>query len=180
MFHSVEFSTTCPTFTPLSFWTCGYEALQIYREGKGMDSETESFSWVTISGRLEGGHFCVCNQIQWGGKRRWIDVCGDSFQSPSVQFSCHSVMSWLFVTPWTACSTSGLPVHHKLLELAQTHVHWVGDAIQPSSSVVPFFSCLQSFPASGSFPWVSSLHQVAKVLNLQHQSFHWIFRTDFL
>ena len=49
-----------------------------------------------------------------------------------------------------------------------------------SSSVVPF-SCLQSFPASGSFQ-VSSLHQVAKVLEfqLQHQSFQWIFRTDFL
>ena len=46
----------------------------------------------------------------------------------------------------------GFPVHHQLSELAQTHVHQVGDAIQPfSSSVVPFSSCLQSFPASGSF-----------------------------
>ena len=49
-----------------------------------------------------------------------------------------------------------------------------------SSSVVPFSSRLQSFPASGSFKWVSSLHQVAKVLELQHQSFQWIFRVDFL
>ena len=51
-----------------------------------------------------------------------------------------------------------------------------------SSSVIPFSSCLQSFPASGSFPVVSSSHQVAKVLEfeLQHQSFQWIFRTDFL
>ena len=51
-----------------------------------------------------------------------------------------------------------------------------------SSSVVPFSSCLQSFPASGSFPWVNSSHQVAKVLEFQpqHQSFQWIFRTDFL
>ena len=50
-----------------------------------------------------------------------------------------------------------------------------------SSSVIPFFSCLQSFPASGSFP-ISSSHQVANVLELQvqHQSFQWIFRTDFL
>ena len=50
------------------------------------------------------------------------------------------------------CSTPGFPVHHQLLELTQTHVHWVGDAIQPShplSSPPP--SCLQSFPASGSF-----------------------------
>ena len=46
--------------------------------------------------------------------------------------------------------TSGLLVHHQLREFTQTHVHWVGDAIQPS--VVPFSSCLQSFPASGSFP----------------------------
>ena len=64
------------------------------------------------------------------------------------------------------CSTPGFPVHHQLPELAQTHVHHVGDAIHPpiSSSVVPFSSCLQSFPKSGSFPGVSSLHQMAKVL----------------
>ena len=55
-----------------------------------------------------------------------------------------------------------------------------------SSSVVPFSSCLQSFPESGSFPMAlqigfsSSSHQVVKVLELQHQSFQWIFRTDFL
>ena len=47
------------------------------------------------------------------------------------------------------CSTPGLPVHHQLLEFTQTHIHWVGDAI--SSSVIPFSSCPQSFPASGSF-----------------------------
>ena len=48
-------------------------------------------------------------------------------------------------------STPGLPVHHQLPEFTQTHIHWVGDSIQPSSSVVPFSSCPQSFPASGSF-----------------------------
>ena len=50
------------------------------------------------------------------------------------------------------CSIPGIPVHHQLPELAQTHVLWVGDAIQPSHPVFPFSSCLQSFPASGSFP----------------------------
>ena len=51
------------------------------------------------------------------------------------------------------CSTPGLPVHHQLPELTQTHVHWVGDAIQPSHPLLsPSPSCLQSFPASGSFP----------------------------
>ena len=48
-------------------------------------------------------------------------------------------------------STPGFPVHHQLLELAQTHVHRVGDAIQPSHPVIPFSSRLQSFPALGSF-----------------------------
>ena len=48
------------------------------------------------------------------------------------------------------CSMPGLPVHHQLLALAQTHV-WVSDATQLSHAVVPFSSCLQSFPASGSF-----------------------------
>ena len=48
-------------------------------------------------------------------------------------------------------STPGFPVLHDLWEFAQTHVLWVGDAIQPSHPVAPF-SCPQSFPASGSFP----------------------------
>ena len=48
------------------------------------------------------------------------------------------------------CSMPGLPVYDQLPEFTQTHVHWVSDAIQPS--VVPFSSCLQSFPASGSSP----------------------------
>ena len=50
------------------------------------------------------------------------------------------------------CSTPGLPVHHQYPELSQTHVHWVGDAIQPSHPLSSPSSCPQSFPASGSFP----------------------------
>ena len=80
------------------------------------------------------------------------------------------------------CSTPGLSVHHQLLEFTQAHVHWVGDAIQlshPLSSPSPAFNLSQH---QGLFKWVSSSHQVAKVLEfkLQHQSFQWIFRTDFL
>ena len=68
-------------------------------------------------------------------------------------------------------------------ELPQTHVHWVSDAIQPScplsSPSPPAFNLSQH---QGVFKWVSSLYQVAKVLEfqLQHQSFQWILRTDFL
>ena len=81
------------------------------------------------------------------------------------------------------CSMPGLPVHHQLPEFTQTHVHWVGDAIQPShplsSPSPPAFNLSQH---QGLFQWVSSLHQVARVLEfqLQHQSFQWLFRTDFL
>ena len=79
------------------------------------------------------------------------------------------------------CSMPGFPVHHQLLEFTQTHVHRVGDAIQPShplsSPSPPTFNLSQY---QGLFKWVSFSHQVAKVLELQHQSFQWIFRTDFL
>ena len=80
------------------------------------------------------------------------------------------------------CSTPGLPVHHHLLELAQTHVHSVGDASQPShplsSPSSPAFNLAQH---QSLFKWVSSLHRVAKVLEfqLQHQSFQWLFRNWF-
>ena len=66
---------------------------------------------------------------------------------------CYSVtLSCLTVSIPMDYSTPGFSVLHHLPELAQTHVHWVCDAIQPSHPVVPFSSCLQSFPVSGSFP----------------------------
>ena len=74
---------------------------------------------------------------------------------------------WLFVTPWIA-ARQGLPVLHYLPEFAQTHVHWVGDPIQPSHPLLSpsAFSLSQH---QGLFQWVSSSHQVAKVLELQLQ-----------
>ena len=81
------------------------------------------------------------------------------------------------------CSMPGFPVHHQLPEFTQTHVHWVGDAIQPSHPLScpspPAFSLSQH---QGLFQWVNSLHEVAKVLEfqLQNQSFHWTPRTDLL
>ena len=81
------------------------------------------------------------------------------------------------------CSMLGLPVHHQLPEFTQTHVHWVSDAIQPShplSSPSPAAFSLSQH--QGLFQRISSSHQVTKGLEfqLQHQSFQWIFRTDFL
>ena len=70
----------------------------------------------------------------------------------------------------------GLPVHHKLPELIQTHVHRVGDAIKPSHSLLsPSPSAPNPSQHQGLFQWVSSSHEVAKVLEFQpqHQSFQW-------
>ena len=99
------------------------------------------------------------------------------FQFSSVVQSCPTLCNPMY------CSTLGFPVHHQLPELTQTHVNRDGDATQPShplsSPSPPAFNLSQH---QGLFQWVSSLHQVAKVLEfqLQHQSFQRIFRTDFL
>ena len=81
------------------------------------------------------------------------------------------------------CSMPGLPVHHQLPEFTQTHVHWVGDAIQLSHPLLsPSLPALNLSQHQSLFKWVSSSHWVAKVLEFQHQhqSFQWIFRMDFL
>ena len=71
------------------------------------------------------------------------------------------------------CSTPGLPVHHQLPEFTQTHVHWVGDAIQLSHPLSSPSAAINLPQHQGLFKWVRSLHQVAKGLEfqLQHQSF---------
>ena len=94
-----------------------------------------------------------------------------SFQFTSVTQSCSTLCHPM------NCSTPGLPVHHQLPEFwTQTHVHWVSDSIQPSHPL-----SLASPPAlnisqhQGLFKWVSTSHQVSKVLELQllNQSFQW-------
>ena len=100
-----------------------------------------------------------------------------SVQFSSVTLSCPTLCDSM------NCSTSGPSVHHQLLESTQTPVHWVGDAIQPSHPLLspspPAFNLSQH---QGLFKWVSSSHQVAKVLEfqLQHLSFQWTPRTDLL
>ena len=80
------------------------------------------------------------------------------------------------------CSTPGFPVLYHFPELAQTHVHQVSDAIEPSHPLSPSPPALSLSQHQGLFWWVCSSYQVATVLELQfqHHSFQWIFRTDFL
>ena len=104
--------------------------------------------------------------------------------SKTSQFSSVQSLSHvqLIATP-PDYSMPGLPVHHQLLELTQTHVHWVSDAIQPSHPLLsPSPPALNISQHQGLFKCISSSQQVAKVLEfqLQHQSFWWIFKTDFL
>ena len=80
-------------------------------------------------------------------------------------------------------SMPSFPVLHYLPEFAQTHIHWVGDAIQPCHPLSsPSSAAFNLSQHQGLFQWVNSSHQVAKVLEfqLQHWSFQWIFRIDFL
>ena len=103
---------------------------------------------------------------------------GGGVQFTSVQLLSHVR---LFVTPWTAEHQASLSITNaRSLLKSSPSSWWCHPAI--SSFVVPFSSYLLSFQHQGLFQWVSSSHQVAKVLEfqLQHQSFQWIFRTDFL
>ena len=97
----------------------------------------------------------------------------------SVQFSHSDVSNSL----WPHESQHArLPVHHQLPEFIQTHVHWVGDAIQPSHPLLsPSPPAPNPSQHQGLFQWVNSLHAVAKVLEfeLQHQSFQWTPRQTY-
>ena len=106
--------------------------------------------------------YCKCMNFFY----LWIG----SIQFSSVAHSCPNLRDPM------NCSTPGLPVHHQLPEFTQTHVHRVGNAIQPSHSLsspsppAPNPSQHQSL-----FQWVNSLHEVAKVLELQHEEWtSWI------
>ena len=111
-----------------------------------------------------------------------ITMEGRMEERVSVQFSSVTQSCPTLCDPMNR-STPGLPVHHQLPEFTQTHVHRVGDAIQPShplsspSPPAPTPSQDQSL-----FQWLNSSHEVAKVLEfqLQHQSFQRTPRTDLL
>ena len=114
----------------------------------------------------------MVRQLEWNTCRSSLSV-----QFSSVAQSCPTLCDPI------NCSMPGLPVHHQLPESTQTHVHWVGDAIQPSHPLSsPSPPALNLSQHQGLFKWVSSSHQVAKVLEfqLQHQFFQRTPRTDLL
>ena len=117
---------------------------------------------------------------------RWMDkevvVHTQNGIFSSVQFSSAQLLSHvqLFPTPWITAHQSS---HHQLPEFTLTHVHLIGDTIQPSWPLsFPSLPAPDSSQHQSLFQWVNSLHEMAKVLEfqLQHQSFQWTPRTDFL
>ena len=101
---------------------------------------------------------------------------------PNVQFSSVA-QSCPTLCNSMDCSMPGFPVYHQLQELALTHVHWAGNAIQPSHPLSsPSPPAPNPSQHQGLCQWINSSHEVAKVLEfqLQHQSFQWTPRTDLL
>ena len=111
-------------------------------------------------------------------KKSWIKL------QPPGSFSFAAVVQLLscvqfFVTPWTA--SGQVSVSFTISQsFPQIHVHWAGDAIQPSHPLLPSSPpTLNLFQHQSLFQWVGASHQVGKILELQHQSFQWIFKVDF-
>ena len=158
--------------TGLPWWLSGKESTCQCRR-HGLDPWVRKTPWrrkwqpvlVFLPGKSHGQEN-LADYSPWGRER---------VLHSSVAQSC------LTLCDPTDCSIPGFPVHHQLPELAQTHVHRVNDAIQPSHPLSsPSHPTFNLSHHQDFFQWVSSSHQVAKVLEslLQHQSFQWIFRTE--
>ena len=121
-------------------------------------------------------------RTQWH-KTSWVYIMYSLVSPLSIVFSSVVIQSCPTLCDPMNHSMPGLPVHHQLPRFTQTHVHQVSDAIQPSH---PLSSPSPPAPNPSQhqvlFQWVSSSHEVAKVLEfqLQHQSFQWTPRTDLL
>ena len=146
-----------------------------------VSASTRSWCWKGKPGMLQS---MILQRVRhyWATKLNTILYYSNLFRDPSTEFSSVAQSCPTLCDPMNH-SMLGLPVHHKLLKSTQIHVHQVSDTMQTShplsSPSPPAFSLSQN---QGLFQWVWSLYQMAKVLEpqLQHQSFRWIFRTDFL
>ena len=130
---------------------------------------------------------------QWQCPFQWVGSLHQIANISELQLQ-HQSLQWISSAQFSrsvmsnslrplSCSMPGLPVHHQLPEFTQTHAHWVSDAIQPSHPLSsPSPPAPNPSQHQGLFQWVSSSHEVAKVLEFQHQhqSFQWTPRTDLL
>ena len=180
----LEFFFSCEACGILTSWSgiyltpaaLGGEAFSWGGRGEALNTRLPGKSPANFGGRNSD---MIWYDMIWYMIKKMLHDIDSAVATFSVHFSCSFMSDSL--QPMH-CSTPGPPVHHQLPELAQTHVHRVSDAIQPSHPLLspspPTFNLSHH---EGLFQWVSSLHQVARVLEfqLQHQFFQWIFRTDF-
>ena len=137
--------------------------------------------------KLKQGHMASSTSGETGKSRHKLLSLAEDKQdlspkaAPGAQFSPVAQSCPTLCDPMSR-SAPGLPVHHQLPEFTQTHVHQVGDAIQPPHPLSSPSPAPNPSQHQGLFQWVNSSHDVAKVLEfwLQHQSFQWTPRTDFL
>ena len=159
-------------------------------QSMGSQRVGHGFGWTPGVGDGQGGLACcgsggpkesdMTEQLNW---TEYYLLCKNKmclhlgrqlceFLTPASSISGFVVQSCPTLCDPINCSTPGFPVLHYLPEFAQTHVHWVSNIIQPSHPLsAPSLLALNLSQHQGLFQWVSSLHQVAKVLELQHQSF---------
>ena len=146
--------------------------------------ECQLLNVMSSSWRIRGPGSIRYDRSKWSpGSHLTMGKMPMASAGVSEMLSSVQSLSHVWICDPMDCSMPGLPVHHQLPEFTQTHVHWVGDAIQPShplsSPSPPAFNLSQH---RSLFQWVSSSQQVVKVLEfqLQHQSFQWTLRTDLL
>ena len=165
---------------------------QIYGESPGVSFKFCSPVAHWIFGHISHRHLNtrVSNNFNFPGTvgNSWQNILDGINLIPKSFTSVHfsSVESFshvrLLATPWIIARQASL-VNHQLPESTQTHVHWVGNVIQPSHPLSsPSSPALNISQHQGLFQRVSSSHQVAKVseFQVQHQSFQWTPRTDLL
>ena len=167
------------TFSSVQFWT-SLVAKLVKNPRTVQETWVQSLVWEDPLEKRKATHSSI---LAW--RFTWTMSMGlqtvghnwRTFTFSSVSQSCPTLCHPM------DCSTPGFPIHHQLPEFTQIHVHRVSDTIQPShplsSPSSPTFNLSQH---QGIVKWDNSSHQVAKALEfqLQHQSFQWIFRIDFL
>ena len=132
-------------------------------------------TWIWQAGRRD------CGDIHLGQRWVWISFwLLTLMQGKGCNYSVPQSLSciWPSSTPWTTAWQASLSFTTSWSLLKCMSI----ESVMPSSHLAPFSFCLQSFPHQGIFQWVISSHQVAKVLELQlqHHSYLWIFKVEFL
>ena len=125
-------------------------------------------------------HLSVSTKITWSGYD-WNFI--NTTHHYGENFCCSVINLCMILCSPMNWSMPGFPALHSFLEFAQTHAYWVGNAAQPSPSLLPPSPLALNIPQhQGLFQWVNSSHEVAKVLEfqLQPQSLQWTPRTDLL